>query len=153
MTIHQQLGGVASSTYQISINNTPVVLGDGTTPLDRPSFRNTLSAGDKSTLALAFFLAQLMRDPGRASKVVVFDDPFNSQDNFRRECTVARIKRCGDLTAQVILLSHDGPFLKRVWDRIGAAERKALTVARIDQTNSTIRPTCIASCPTSLSKL
>jgi wobble nucleotide-excising tRNase len=29
------------------------------TGLDTPSFRNTLSAGDKSTLALAFFLAQL----------------------------------------------------------------------------------------------
>jgi hypothetical protein len=34
-------------------------LGDGTTPLGQPCFRTTLSAGDKSTLALAFFLAQL----------------------------------------------------------------------------------------------
>lgn len=139
-TAHGYAGGVASSTYQISINNTPVELGDGATPLDRPSFRNTLSSGDKSTLALAFFLAQLLRDPNKASKIVAFDDPFNSQDSFRRECTVARIKRCGDMTAQVIVLSHDGLFLKRIWDRIDAADRKALTIARIDQTNSTIRP-------------
>jgi wobble nucleotide-excising tRNase len=48
------LGGVASSTYRILINQTPVELGDEKTPLDTPSFRNTLSAGDKSTLALAF---------------------------------------------------------------------------------------------------
>ncbi len=139
-TAHGYAGGVASSTYQISINNTPVELGDGATPLDRPSFRNTLSSGDKSTLALAFFLAQLIRDPNKARKIVIFEDPFNSQDSFRRECTVARIKRCGVMTAQVLVLSHDGAFLKRVWDRIDAAERKALTIARIDQTNSTIRP-------------
>lgn len=139
-TAHGYAGGVASSTYQISINNTPVDLGDGDTPLDRPSFRNTLSSGDKSTLALAFFLAQLMRDPNRAAKVVVFDDPFNSQDSFRRECTVARIKSCGDVTAQVLVLSHDRPFLKRVWDRLEAAERKSLTLARIDHINSTVRP-------------
>jgi wobble nucleotide-excising tRNase len=81
-----------------------------------------------------------MRDPNKAAKIVVFDDPFNSQDSFRRECTVARIKRSGDMTAQVIVLSHDGLFLKRVRDRIDAAEGKALTIARIDQTNSTIRP-------------
>jgi len=73
-------GGVPSSNYQILINNTPVDLGDSETPLDKPSFRNTLSAGDKSTLALAFFLAQLANDPGKANKIVIFDDPFNSQE-------------------------------------------------------------------------
>jgi wobble nucleotide-excising tRNase len=62
-TKHGYPGGVASSTYQILINNMPVDLGDAGTPLDRPSFRNTLSAGDRSTLALAFFLAQLHHDP------------------------------------------------------------------------------------------
>jgi wobble nucleotide-excising tRNase len=144
-TAHGYAGGVASSTYQISINDTTVDLGDGDTPLDRPSFRNTLSSGDRSTLALAFFLAQLMHDPNKVGKIVVFDDPFNSQDSFRREGTVTRIKRCGEVTAQVLVLSHDRPFLKRVWDRIEAADRNALSIARIDQTNSTILPWDIES--------
>jgi wobble nucleotide-excising tRNase len=62
-------GGIASSTYQLVINNTGVNLGDGKTPTDEPSFRNTLSAGDRSTLALAVFIAHLERDPDRAKRI------------------------------------------------------------------------------------
>jgi wobble nucleotide-excising tRNase len=138
-TAHGYPGGVPSSTYQILINNTPVDLGDAGTPLDAASFRNTLSAGDKSTLALAFFLAQLAQDPGRAAKIVVFDDPFNSQDNFRKDCTIQKIKRCGESCAQVLVLSHDQSFLKRIWDRLYTpADRKCLEMARIGQYNTTI---------------
>ena len=118
------------------INNTPVDLGDTDTPLDRPSFRNTLSSGDRSTLALAFFLAQLHHDPNKAAKLVVFDDPFNSQDSFRKDCTVQKIKKCGEECAQFVVLSRDQRFLKRVWDRLqGAhsAERKCLELVRIGQ--------------------
>jgi len=139
-TKHGYPGGVASSTYQILINNTPVDLGDAATPLDRPSFRNTLSAGDRSTLALAFFLAQLHHGPNSADKIVIFDDPFNSQDSFRKDCTVQKIRKRGQESAQVIVLSHDISFLKRVWDRLGAqtAERKCLEMIRIGQANTTI---------------
>ena len=56
--------------------------------MHRPSFSNTLSSGDKITLALAFFLAQLEHLPDESSQVVIFDDPFNSQDNFRKGWTV-----------------------------------------------------------------
>jgi wobble nucleotide-excising tRNase len=59
-TGHGYPGGVATSTYQLSINQTHVDLGDGRTPVDRPSFKNTLSVGDRATLALAFFLAHLV---------------------------------------------------------------------------------------------
>ena len=137
-TKHGYPGGVASSSYQILINDTPVELGDSNTPLDQPSFRNTLSSGDKSTLGLAFFLAQLEHDPGKAAKIVVFDDPFNSQDAFRKECTVRKIKKCGTECAQVLVLSHDQDFLKRIWDRLEAADRKCLTMSRIGQRNTTI---------------
>ena len=56
-TGHGYPGGIATSTYQLSINETHVELGDGRTPADRPSFKNTLSVGDRATLALSFFLA------------------------------------------------------------------------------------------------
>jgi wobble nucleotide-excising tRNase len=139
-TKHAYPGGVASSSYQILINNVPVELGDSRTPIDRPSFRNTLSAGDKSTLALAFFLAQLHHDPDRAAKIVIFDDPFNSQDSFRKDCTVSKIKKCGQDCAQVIVLSHDRNFLMRIWSPLhDTAERKCLALTRVDEVNTTIR--------------
>lgn len=139
-TEHGYPGGVASSSYQILINGTPVDLGDDKTPLDKPSFRNTVSSGDKSTLALAFFLAQLEHDPDRASKIVVFDDPFNSQDNFRKDHTVRKLRDCGDSCAQLIVLSHDPYFLKRLWERLQdrSAERKSLELRRLGQLNTAI---------------
>lgn len=135
---HNYRGGTPSTSYQILINQTPVDLGGGDTPLDRPSFKNTLSAGDKSTLALAFFLAQLEQDPHRANKVVVFDDPFSSLDSFRRNQTAHQVSRCGETCAQVILLSHEPQFLKLVWDRIAAADRKTLQLARVGEENTTL---------------
>lgn len=79
-TTHAYPGGIATSSYQLIINSTAVDLGDSKTPASRPSFKNTLSAGDRTTLALAFFIADLERDQRLANKIVVFDDPFNSQD-------------------------------------------------------------------------
>jgi wobble nucleotide-excising tRNase len=139
-TKHDYRGGVPSSSFQILINETPVELGDDQTALGTPSFRNTLSSGDKSTLALAFFLAELGHDADKANKIVVFDDPFNSQDAFRKDHTVAKIKKCGDTCAQVIVLSHDQAFLKRIWDRLATQppDRKCLQMARIGLRNTTI---------------
>ena len=139
-TRHGYPGGVASCSYQILINDTAVGLGDERTPLDRPCFGNTLSSGDKSTLALAFFLAQLERDPDRNAKIVVFDDPFNSQDSFRKNCTAQKIKQCGAGCSQVIVLSHDDRFLKLVWDQLAhlPAERKCLHFARVGLRDTTV---------------
>lgn len=135
---HNYRGGTPNTSYQIVINQHPVDLGDADTPHDRPSFRNTLSAGDKSTLALAFFLAQLEQDPDRARKVIVFDDPFSSQDGFRRNHTVHQIYKCRDNCAQVIVFSHEPGFLKLLWDRVLPADRKTLQLARVGEENTTI---------------
>jgi hypothetical protein len=48
---HTYRGGPPSTSYQILINQNAVDLGDAATPADKPSFKNTLSAGDRSTLA------------------------------------------------------------------------------------------------------
>ncbi len=135
---HTYRGGTPSTTYQIIINQSAVDLGDAATPADRPSFRNTLSGGDKSTLALAFFLAQLEQDADRARKVIIFDDPFSSLDSFRRNHTVQQIYRCGETCAQVVLFSHEPWFLKLLWDRVLAADRKTLQLARVGEENTTI---------------
>ena len=128
-TKHGYPGGAAASSYQIVINDTSIGLGDGRTPTDRPSFKNTLSSGDRTTLALAFFLAHLGQDQNLDAKTVVFDDPFSSQDAFRRRQTVHEIAKVGRKSAQVIVLSHDSTFLKQVWDKAPKAERAALNLA------------------------
>ena len=135
---HTYRGGPPSTSYQIIINQNTVDLGDSQTPADRPSFRNTLSGGDRTTLALAFFFAQLEQDANRANKVVVFDDPFGSMDGFRRNHTVNQIYRCGQGCAQIVVLSHDPAFLHLLWQRIDAADRKTLALARIGEENTTV---------------
>jgi wobble nucleotide-excising tRNase len=104
-------GGTPSSSYFLEIDNVLVDLGDRKTQRSEPSFRNTLSAGDRSALALAFFLAQLEHDPELSRRVVVFDDPFTSQDRARRLCTQQEIRRAHQRAMQVIVLSHDEAFL------------------------------------------
>lgn len=127
-TRHSYAGGVATSSYQLVINDTAIDLGGGETPRHTPSFKNTLSAGDRSVLSLAFFLAHLERDPALADKVAVFDDPFNSQDAFRRRQTIHEILKIGRRCAQVIVLSHDATFLKQIWEKCEPAERASLAL-------------------------
>jgi len=141
-TAHAYPGGVPSSSFQILINDAAVELGDAKTAVNEPSFRNTLSSGDKSTLALAFFLAQLEHDPDKAHRIVIFDDPFNSQDSFRKEHTVQQVRKCGESCSQVIVLSHDRTFLRRVHDHLAqrGLETKCLQLARMGERLTRILP-------------
>ncbi|SFO21457.1 Wobble nucleotide-excising tRNase [Nitrosospira briensis] len=137
-TKHTYAGGIATSSYQLIINQTAIDIGGGNTPHHIPSFKNTLSAGDRSTLALAFFLAHLKRDGSLANKIVVFDDPFNSQDAFRRRQTIHEIVKIAGKCVQVLVLSHDAAFLKLIWEKCPASERAALTLADHGQFGSKI---------------
>lgn len=125
-TSHGFPGGQPSTNYQIAINGENVALGNARSPKEEASFKNTLSAGDKSSLALAFFLVGLENDPDKAELVVVFDDPFTSQDRFRRANTIYEIRRVGREVAQVIILSHDEGFLKTYWEKCDTNGRKSL---------------------------
>ena len=139
-TRHGYPSGIAASSYRLVINNTTFDLGSGNTPPDFPSFKNTLSSGDRSTLALAFFLTHLEQDQSLATKTVVFDDPFSSQDTFRRLQTVHEITRLGQSCDQIIVLSHDVTFLKQVWDKAPADERVALSLANHGLQGTKIMP-------------
>lgn len=138
-TGHGYPGGVATSTYQLLINDRNVDVGDSRTPLERASFKNTLSAGDRSTLSLSFFLASLEREPDLAERIVVFDDPFSSQDSFRRSNTIHEILAISNHCAQTIVFSHDAQFLKQLWEHAPAAERSALQIAHHRDTGSKLR--------------
>lgn len=124
-------GGTPSSSYVLQIDNANVELGDRKTSRAEPSFRNTLSAGDRSALAFAFFLAQVDRDPQIGQKVVVFDDPFTSQDRSRRTHTQQEICRVSSKAAQVIVFSHDEAFLADCCKNVAPDNLKTLQIRRV----------------------
>ena len=113
------------------INGVPVDIGSDDTHAGLPSFRNTLSGGDRSALALSLFMSQLEQADTPPDIAVLLDDPFQSQDGFRRTSTAFRIKECGSRCGQVIVLSHDPAFLKLVWDELPDAQRKALRLVPV----------------------
>lgn len=117
----------SSANYNVVINNTPVSL----TTENGPAFRNTLSAGDRNTLALAFFFASLDHDPSLADKIVVIDDPMTSLDEHRSLTTVHEMRALHDRVGQMIVLSHSKPFLLGVWNGADrGASRTAIRIAR-----------------------
>jgi len=130
--------GGPACTYDVVINDTPVPIGGGTPDEGQPSFRNTLSSGDRNTLALAFFFASLDQDPNLASKVVIIDDPISSLDDHRSLTTVQEVRHLAERAGQVIVLSHDKRFLCRIWDGADATMRSALEIVR-EGNGSTLR--------------
>lgn len=127
---HQYAGGTPSSHYQIVINSTAIDCGDSRTPAGTPCFRTTLSSGDRSALALAFFLVVLKQDAQIGEKIIVLDDPFTSLDRFRRTCTQQLIHQLVNTAHQVIVLSHAPHFLKLLWDGYSSSNIKTLQLAK-----------------------
>ena len=129
--------GGPTCTYNVVINNASVPVTGGAPVPGQPSFRNTLSAGDRNALALAFFLTSLDQDPDLANKIVVIDDPVSSLDEHRALTTVQEVRRLALRTSQVIVLSHNKSFLCRIWEGADRTQRSALQVRR-DGASSTI---------------
>jgi energy-coupling factor transporter ATP-binding protein EcfA2 len=71
------------------------------------------SEGEQKCIALAGFLAELIVDNRKSA--VVFDDPVNSLDHLWREKFAKRIVEETQVR-QVIVLTHDLPFLKLLED-------------------------------------
>ena len=131
-------GSGSTCTYNVVINDTPIAVRSNDYPPGEPSFRNSLSAGDRNTLALALFLSSLDQSPDLAKTIVVVDDPISSLDDHRSLATVQAVRLLADRTAQVIVLSHDKRFLCNLWNRAHQDECQSLEIARNGDT-STIR--------------
>ena len=134
-----------AASYQILINNVPVSPRTTSENLAEASFRNTLSAGDRSTLALALFLARLNADPALGETIVVLDDPFTSLDNFRRHFTAIEIRKLCGSAAQTIVLSHDKNFLRLLWEKIDRSKMKCVAIQTGAPGMTTIAPYDIES--------
>ncbi len=85
---------------------------------DAPCFKNTLSEGDKSTLAFAFFISSLEKTPDLDKQVVILDDPLSSLDETRREATARVLLELSPKLNQLCVFTHKKDFLRMVFDKI-----------------------------------
>lgn len=76
-------------------------------------FERVLSLGDRSALALAFFLSKFAK-LNSDNSIVVLDDPMSSLDNYRKDATIVEIERLINNGYQTIVFSHDPFFLSDV---------------------------------------
>ena len=118
---------VRLNRYGLVISGERVDVGTQDTPVDEASFKNTISAGDRRTLAFAYFLAQVKALPELDNTIIVFDDPLTSLDTNRRAKTITAIRNLlPDVSKQVIVMSHDAFFLHEFWDGISESKRQDL---------------------------
>lgn len=133
-------GGVTSSGYDLVVNKTRIGLASSKTGSE-PSFRTGLSAGDRNTLALAFFFTTLRENaallPGT---IVAFDDPASSLDDGRALSTSQEIRDLLGRTAQVIVLSHSRPLLCQLWERADKNNTATLQIRNAGPEMSTLEP-------------
>jgi wobble nucleotide-excising tRNase len=122
----------SSCTYNLLINNLPVSISSDT----GPAFKNTLSAGDRNTLALAFFFASLEQHPRLQQKIVIIDDPMTSLDEHRSLATIHEIKDLTQRVEQVIVMSHSKPFLFQLWEATDRLPRTAVRINRNGQSSA-----------------
>lgn len=121
-SVNTRAGSSASYCVAINHHNIDVSAEDGRL------FRNTLSSGDRNTLALAFFFSSLEQDADLANKIVVIDDPMTSLDEHRTLRTRDEIKIMAARVQQMIVMSHSKSFLCKLWEQ---ADKNTSSTMRI----------------------
>ncbi|ELB2881251.1 AAA family ATPase [Vibrio parahaemolyticus] len=76
-------------------------------------FEHVLSLGDRSALALAFFLSKFAK-ANSDNSIVVLDDPMSSLDNYRKDATIVELEKLINNGYQTIVFSHDPFFLSEI---------------------------------------
>ena len=107
--------GIPSTTYSVVVNTQEVPLSPPKEPA--PSFETALSSGDRNTLALAFFFAQLQQDSSLSEAIVVIDDPMTSLDAGRSHTTTQEVRKLLGRTRQLVVLSHSRDLLLSIWEK------------------------------------
>ena len=134
-------GSGSTCTYNLIINDIqdfPIAVRSATAAEGEHSFRNSMSAGDRNTLALALFFSSLDQNPNLEKTTVVIDDPMSSLDDHRSVTTAQEVGRLVTQAGQVIVMSHNKSFLCSIWDEANSEERMAIEIAQNGNT-STIR--------------
>ncbi|CAH1558410.1 conserved hypothetical protein [Vibrio jasicida] len=76
-------------------------------------FEHVLSLGDRSALALAFFLSKFAKSNNDKS-IIILDDPMSSLDNYRKDATIVEIEKLINNGYQTFVFSHDPFFLSEI---------------------------------------
>jgi wobble nucleotide-excising tRNase len=113
-------GGTDRTTvmYDVTLNGS--VIDHQNKQDDKLRVEDVISDGDKTSFSLAFFLSKIegLSDEELAESIIVIDDPISSFDLSRQHKTVTEIKEIAKKANQVIILSHDAIFLKKVQNEI-----------------------------------
>jgi wobble nucleotide-excising tRNase len=105
---------------------------------DAACFKNTLSEGDKSTLAFAFFIAMLEKTPDLDKQIVILDDPLSSLDETRRDGTASVLLDLSPELNQLCVFTHHKDFLRMLFDKI--SDNTVLQVRSDKKNGSRIEP-------------
>ena len=129
-------GSGSTCTYNVVINNNAIAVRSANSPQGVPSFRNSLSAGDRNTLALALFFSSVDQNPDLVNTTVVIDDPMSSLDDHRSLTTVQAVRNLVGRAKQVIVLSHNKAFLCQVWKGADQKECRPLEIVQVGDKSS-----------------
>lgn len=102
-----------------------------------PSFKYSFSEGDKSALALAFFLTKLEVEGNLQNKVIIFDDPISSFDLNRKSLTITNLILIGQVCKQLFVLTHNIIFGGEFWREATLAFSSSCQCCRIGFLNNT----------------
>ena len=83
-----------------------------------PNVKYSLSEGDKSALAISFFLAKVFSDNNIEKKIIVFDDPISSFDINRKTSTISHLYQLSQKANQLIVLTHNLLFARDFWEKV-----------------------------------
>lgn len=97
--------------------------------------RYSMSEGDKSTIALCFFLARLELS-GIEDKIIIFDDPLSSFDYSRRNATIYQLAKIANNSVQFFLLTHDLAFAADFADKCAFLEQTNMKIYNIAGSSS-----------------
>jgi len=119
-SIFNYLGKMGITHFGIDINEEQedenIVIRYENSSNEKNKLENSLSDGEKTALAFAYFLSKFENEVNTADKikksVVVIDDPISSLDQNRLYSTAYLIHKNFENVKQLIVLSHNFLFLK-----------------------------------------
>lgn len=126
-------GGSSRFTYNIEFIDKTLSITDATD--NKRLMSQILSNGDKSSLALAFFLSNF-QNKNEDQSIIVLDDPMCSLDLHRRETTIREVSKLLRSGYQTFVLSHDAHFLSDIKNYSNLSEKTKcfeLEIERIDK--------------------
>lgn len=119
-------------SYSLSVGGERVVFNPNS---KNWNIKYTLSEGDKSSFAFAFFLAKLeLQD--LSEKIVIFDDPISSFDHARRNATINQLMQIGQKCKQLFVFTHDINFAKTIFQRCNSRIANSLQILKKNNRSS-----------------